>query len=140
MLIGSVMALGLGVCPADGSAQVMNAAAAVSALTVGEQVRVQAPGASVELGIVSELDENTLYVTESGQEWLVDIDSIERLEVRRRSVVKYALIFGVVGAVAGAGAHKFRESVAPGWFLYGGVAGGALFGYTQWQWRVRYPR
>jgi hypothetical protein len=140
MLIGSMMAFGLGVLPSGVSAQVTNAAAAVSALNVGEQVRIQAPGASVELGIVSELDASTLYVTESGQEWLVDILSIERLEVRRRSVVKYALIFGVVGALAGAGAHKFRETVAPGPFLYAGVAGGALFGYTQWQWRVRYPR
>ena len=103
------LALGLMAWSSPVSAQLMNASAAVSALKVGEQVRVQAPGTAVELGTVSEVDQSTvsevdqstLYVLESGQEWLIDIGTIERLEVRSRPVVKYALIFGVVGGLAG---------------------------------------
>jgi hypothetical protein len=140
-LVGPLVAVALIVGPAaPASAQLLTPHEAVSRLVVGEQVRVQAPGTAVELGTVSEIDPGTLYVVESGQEWLIDIDTIERLEVRRRSVIKNMLIFGAVGALASVGAKEIREgtNTTPIWI--GGFVFGAAFGYTQWQWRVTYPR
>lgn len=122
------------------SAQLLTPHEAVSRLDVGEQVRIQAPGTAVELGTVSEIDPSTLYVMESGQEWVIDIGTIERLEVRRRSVFKNMLIFGAVGALASVGAKQLREGMNTAPIFIGGFAVGAAFGYTQWQWRVTYPR
>lgn len=124
--------------PAHG--QLLTAHEAVARLDVGEQVRIQAPGTAVELGTVSEVDPSTLYVLEEGQEWLIDIGTIERLEVRRRSVVKNMLIFGAVGALAAVGVKELREDMNTAPIFVGGFAFGAAFGYTQWQWRVTYPR
>ncbi len=98
---------------APATALAQDAAAAVSTLEVGQQVRVQAPGLSVQLGTVSEIDATTLYVLEEGQEWVIEARTIERLEVRRRSVAQNVLIFGAIGALAGLGANKFRESISP---------------------------
>lgn len=134
------LTLGVGVATESVSAQLLDARDAVAALSVGDQVRVQAPGTAVELGIVSEVDPSTLYVVEGAQEWVIDIGTIERLEVRRRSIGKNVLIFGAIGGLAGLGANKFRETVRPLPFLLGGAGFGALFGYTQWQWRVTFPR
>jgi len=138
-LLAAVLAIGFLIPASEGVAQV-DATAAVSALNVGQQVRIQAPGTVVELGTVSEIDERTLYVLEGGQEWLVEVGTIERLEVRRRSVIQYALILGAIGAGAGAAARKFRESISPTPFLVGGVVGGAALGFTQWRWQVTFPR
>lgn len=113
---------------------------AVSRLSVGEAVRVQAPGVTVEDGRVSEVSPETLYVLEGGQEWLIDVADIERLEVQRRPVVQSILVFGAVGALAGWGAGKFKEDTPFIPFVAGGVASGAIFGMTQVRWQVTFPR
>lgn len=115
------------------------ASEAVARLRVGQTIRLQAPGISVESGTVSELDGETLYVMEEGQEWLVEPREIERLEVRRRTIGKNVIIFGAIGALVGFGANKFYEQVNGRRFALLGVATGAVFGYTNWQWTVLYP-
>ncbi|MDX1647064.1 MAG: hypothetical protein R3304_07960 [Longimicrobiales bacterium] len=113
---------------------------AVARLAPGEVVRVQAPGLSVDQGTVSEVDDGTLYLLEGGQEWLIDVRSIERLERRHRTVGKNVLIYGGIGALAGFGAGKFNEDLSAVPFAVGGVAVGLVMGLTQWQWRPLYPR
>lgn len=113
---------------------------AVDHLSPGDVVRVQAPGASVEGGAVTEIDEETLYVMEAGQEWLIDIRAIERLERQQRMVGKNVLIFGSIGALAGFAAGKFNENLSALPFAVGGVAVGLAFGMTNREWRLIYPR
>lgn len=115
-------------------------ASAVDHLSPGDVVRVQAPGASVEGGAVTEIDEETLYVMEEGQEWLIDIRAIERLERQQRTVGKNVLIFGSIGALAGFAAGKFNEDLSVLPFAAGGVAVGLAFGMTNRSWRLIYPQ
>lgn len=131
-------ALAVAIAPVAVRAQ--DPAEAVSRLKVGQHVRVQGRGLSVDLGRVSEIEGATLYVQEADQEWSIDVPTIERLEVRSHPVLRNVLIFGAIGAVAGSAAHKFRENVAPGPFTMGGLALGTLFGFTEWKWSVVYPR
>lgn len=112
----------------------------VDRLTPGDIVRVQAPGVSVAGGAVTEIGEETLYVVDEGQEWLIDVRAIERLERQQRTVGKNVLIFGSIGALAGFAAGKFNENVSALPFAVGGVAVGLAFGMTNREWRLIYPR
>jgi len=135
--IGLVLLMMATPCASSGQA---GPAAAVGRLSPGDMVRVQAPGISVDGGAVSEIDGETLYVLEGGQEWLVDIAAIERLERRHRTVGKNVLIFGGIGALAGFAAGKFNEDLSIWPFAVGGVAVGVAFGLSNREWRVIYPR
>jgi hypothetical protein len=112
----------------------------VAALKVGQWVRVQAPGIAIESGSVSQLQPGTLFVLEGGQEWAIPVANIERLEVRHRTVVQNAFLFGLVGTLTGLGAKKFKEDLSATPFAVGGFTFGVLFGLTQWKWSVRFPR
>ena len=129
---------------------------AVDGLDVGQQVRVQAPGMAIELGTVSEIDAQTLFVLEDGQEWLIDIRAIERLEVREHPMVSNVILFGAIGAVLALAAGKAKglgcaegpsgnacreaSGVSVPLFGIGGAAVGALVGRSQWRWNVLFPR
>lgn len=112
----------------------------VDRLSPGDVVRVQAPGVSVAGGAVTEIDDETLYVMDEGQEWLIDIPAIERLERQQRTVGKNVLVFGSIGALAGFAAGKFNEDLSMLPFAVGGVAVGLAFGMTNREWRLIYPR
>ncbi len=123
------------------------AAEVVASLSPGQQVRVQARGVSVELGTVSEIDGSTLYLTDAGQEWIIDASSIKRLEVRQRPVVQNVLVYGLIGALVGWTGDKFKEGGPDDGngdgTLLGAAAGTAFgigFGLTHWRWTVRFPR
>lgn len=138
IVLGALMLSSIS-APSAGYAQ-SGPASAVESLVVGEVVRLQAPGMSIDLGTVTETDAETLYVEQAGQEWFVDIESIERLEVRRKSISKYVLIVGGLGALLGYSADAFRDesSVAP--FVIAGVGAGAAIGLARWEWKVAFPR
>lgn len=136
-ILATALGLLLGV-PGPVSAQA-GPSAAVERLSPGEVVRIQAPGVAVEQGTVSEIEDETLYLLEGGQEWLIDVRSIERLERRHRTIGRNVLIFGSIGAIAGFAAGKFNENVSAAPFIVGGVAVGLGLGLTQWQWRQLYP-
>lgn len=134
-----LMAATSGVVPEPSAAQA-DASQAVAALKVGQRVRVQAPGIAIESGSVSQLLSGTLVVLEGGQEWSIPVSNIERLEVRQRTVVQNALLFGLVGTLTGLGARKFKEDLSATPFAVGGFTFGVLFGLTHWKWSVRFPR
>ncbi|HSM61861.1 MAG TPA: hypothetical protein VK849_13725 [Longimicrobiales bacterium] len=143
----ALVVLHVALAPLSVSAQ-SDASGAAADLKPGQQVRIQAPGLVIDGARVSEMADGTLYVAQDGQEWAVDVRTIERLEVREHPIVRDALIFGLIGTLAGLGADKFKsrerapDGVGDGALkgLAAGTAFGVGFGLTEWRWSVRFPR